>query len=98
MDNIKALYEDVCMQYVQLFCKKHELEFDYWTANEVGTIAFMGDYVFNFQDIITDIEKNAPENEIIEWYDYTLRMHDDGKVGCMNYKSWLMGAKGLRKR
>lgn len=88
-------YQNACNDYLKAFCKKHGYDFadarESWVAGEVGTITCVADYFVSMEDIRTDIDHNAPEEEFVRWYDYTLRLHTLGAT-AMNYKHWLMGA------
>ena len=33
---LKEKYETICMEWVNLFCKKQDIKFSYWVGNEVG--------------------------------------------------------------
>lgn len=85
-------YEDACNDILELFCQKHG--FDYEDARiswiGVGETACCGDLFFNMADIMTDIRENAPEEEVMKWYDYELRCGMIGISG-VNYASWLKG-------
>jgi hypothetical protein len=78
-------------EYVKLFCKKHELSFDFWIANITGTIAsFSNTYYINFEDVRVDLEKNADKNHFIDWYDSSLDAHHENK-DFPNYSNYLKG-------
>jgi hypothetical protein len=92
---LKEKYETICMEWVQIFCKKQDLEFDGWVGNEVGGIAiFATQYFFNLSDIILDINTKQPKCLILRW-------QDDGVIFNMfkettkyiNYKSYTMGLR-----
>ena len=44
-------------------------------------------------DMLTDIDRDAPEEEYIKYYDYCMRVGGicDGKLNTPNYDSWLRG-------
>ena len=59
----------------------------FWVADQPGTTAACGmDYYFSMDDIIADLEEDAPPGKILEWYglledlDYSV-----------NYRHWLHG-------
>lgn len=87
-------FENVCNAYLKVFCKKHDFDYDdakdSWVANFAGTIVNCADYYFSMEDIIVDIEMDAPEDELIKWYDYSLDRHEKG-LFALNYESWLRG-------
>ena len=38
MKTLSKRYEEICNEYLDLFCKKHEVYYDYWVADQVGGI------------------------------------------------------------
>jgi hypothetical protein len=86
---LSQLYEKVCMEYIDRFCKKQELDFEWWIGDRVGEIAGCGDFYFNFSDIMLDIDTDQPKGDIITWYYESLDYPDD----AINYFSY---TKGLR--
>ena len=73
-------------KYVDIFCEKHELDFNYWVGGMSGTIGVFNDYFFSFDNVRLDLETDQPENQIFDWYEASL----DENFKC-NYKSWIMG-------
>lgn len=63
------------------------------SAGDVGGIAECADYIVRMEDIITDIDRDAPEDEFVKYYDYCLRVGSIacGKISTPNYSSWLSG-------
>jgi len=93
-EELKNYYEDACNDYLRVFCEKHNFDYepDCWVANDVGGIAGICDtYFFDMETIITDIQKEAPKDELLKWYDYCMDMHYLDSVTTPNYKSWLKG-------
>lgn len=94
----KQQFNDACNAYLEVFCEKHG--FDYgeaknsWIDNEVGGCCFLGDFFVSFDDIKTDIDKDAPKEEYWNYYEYSLEAHDLGLI-CPNYVSWLRGCPRL---
>ena len=62
-------------------------------APDVGGITECADYIVGMDDIITDIDRDAPEDEFVKYYDYCLRVGSIacGKISTPNYSSWLSG-------
>ena len=62
-------------------------------SNDPGGIAEVGDLFVSMADILTDIDRDAPEEEYIRYYDYCMRIGGicDGKLEPPNYDSWLRG-------
>lgn len=85
-------YHNACNDLLELFCGKHEFDYEdakeNWVANEIGGTVCCGDYYFNMDVIVTDLKEDAPEEELIKWYDYSMRCGYLGVTGC-NYHSWL---------
>ena len=91
-------YEKVCLEYVNVFCKKQDFYFDGWVGNDVGGIALCSDFFFNFHDIVWDINTNQKKGEIIKWYDYILDRHSQNKTEpSMTYYSWTKGFRFTEK-
>ena len=87
-------YTKACNQLLRLFCAKHEYDYDPtgWVAGEPGGIASIGDYFVDMATIIADIKMEAPEEEFIRWYDYTLELGTiDPTIPAPNYEHWLRG-------
>lgn len=90
---LKLAYEAACTNYLAAFMEKYDLSCDPqpWVGNEVGTIAEVGDYFFDFQDIKRCIDEDVEWQDLIEWYDYNIEVSILG-LPTINLKSWLMGA------
>lgn len=93
-EKAKQLYEDGCNAYLQLFCEKHEFDFedakDCWVSGDVGGITECGDYFVDMQTIKDDIELDAEEDAFFKWYDYCLRADELG-LNVPNFKSFIKG-------
>lgn len=96
---LKANYEAACNAYLEVFCEKHECDFEdalaSWTAGDVGGWVYVGDIPVDMTTIRTDIDQNAPEGEWIKWNDYCMTFNalstDDIHIPTPNFKSWLAG-------
>lgn len=95
---LKQQYIDACNAYLEAFCEKHEFDYDEsansWVANDVGGTCLVGDMYASFNDIKTDIDMNAPEDEFYFYYYYSLDAYDLG-FNCPNYANWLRGCPRL---
>ena len=89
-------YEKICNKVIQEFCKKQELKFDYWIADEIGNIAAFGDYFFNMNEIIFDLKSNQPKGLIMQWQDDMVEYFDTRDLtepNPINYNSYAMGLR-----
>ena len=95
---LKQEYEHICNRYLVEFANKYELslEPDAWVSGDVGTVAYVSDYYFGFDDIRRCVDENVEWKDLIEWYDYNC---EGGLLGLnqINLKSWLMGAPRASK-
>jgi hypothetical protein len=95
---LKQEYEKICNRYLVEFANKYELslESDAWVGGDVGTVAYVSDYYFGFNDIRRCVDENVKWQDLIEWYDYNC---EGGMIGLntINLKSWLMGAPRASK-
>ncbi len=87
---MKEKFEKAVAEYVNVFCRKHDLQFNYWVGDNVGTIAECSDYYFNFNDIRLDIDTKQPKGKIFDWYDSSLKENEDKNV---NYYVYCMATK-----
>lgn len=99
LETLRSEYTAVVRKYCEVFAEKHELgeePFD-WVAEDIGGVINFGDnYYFNFDDIRTDIDRDAPIDEIFSWYNHCLRLHTiSGDIPTPNYRSWLSGCPRL---
>ena len=90
MTQLKQNYEKACNAYLKAFCDKHDYDIDdcFWVADDVGTVCSIGDYFVDMVTIRIDIDRDAPVDEWMKWYDYSLRL---GMLNATspNYDSWL---------
>lgn len=94
-EELRLNYKEACNAYLRAFCEKHGYDYepDTWVANDPGGIAEIADMFVSMADIITDIDRDAPEEEYAEYYDYCLRVGSiaGGELTVPNYDSWLRG-------
>lgn len=90
---LKENYEKACEEILMAFCKEYELSYDNdaWTAGDVGTVAMVGDYFIDLQDMIYMLCNDISWNEYLKWYDYNLEC-GEFNFNLINLKSWHMGA------
>ena len=101
-EKLKKDYENACNAYLKAFCEKHEFygldnPETFWIGDQVGGIANCGDFTFDMATIVTDIDKEAPEEELLKWYDYTVFTADLG-ITTPNFYSWLQGCPRLSQQ
>lgn len=91
--DIKYRYEKACSDYIDLFCKKHDVEFHFWVSDDIGGVACIGyDLFFSFTDIVFDINTQKPKNKILEWQD-----HNDTSEYYISYRAYCDGARHTDK-
>jgi hypothetical protein len=91
---LKQDYENACHAYAEAFCKKHGYDYDPedWVARHVGGILSVGDYFVDMETIRVDIDKNAPEDEFVKWFDYCTRVgHLSMDKSTPNFDNWMRG-------
>lgn len=89
MEKEKQKLESAIQLYVDKFCKKHGLDFDFWVADLTGSVGcFSNDYYVGFETIRLDLETKQPKGKFFEWYDFSLGKSMEGK-GTINYYSYL---------
>ena len=95
---LKQEYEHICNRYLVEFANKYDLslEPDAWVGGDVGTVAYVSDYYFGFDDIRRCVDEDVKWKDLIEWYDYNCEVSILG-LTTINLKSWLMGAPRATK-
>lgn len=92
---LRENYDNACNAYLKAFCEKHDFEYDprEWIAGDPGGTACVGDFYVGMSDILTDIDRDAPEDEYVKYYDYCLRVGSiaGGELTIPSYDSWLRG-------
>lgn len=93
MSELKEFYRvnlNSCIQkYVDVFAKKHDLDFEHWVADQVGGVAcFSNEYFVDFLDIRFDLEKNVPANVFFKWFDSAVDLSLKEEP-ITNYKNFL---------
>lgn len=94
-EELRLNYNAACNAYPAAFCEKHGYDYDpdAWAGDDPGGIAEVGELFVSMSDMLTDIDRDAPEEEYIRYYDYCMRVGGicDGKLETPNYDSWLRG-------
>lgn len=88
---LKENFDKACNAYLDAFCKKHGFYSSYWIADRVGEIADCNEcFTFSLDDIRTDIDTDAPAQEILDWSDYCAEADLIG-LATPCYRHWLQG-------
>ena len=87
-ERLKRDYDKAIEAYITHFCIKQDLDFEYWAGDEVGTVAFFGDVILDFQQIKYDIDECVEAGKIIIYFWYSLETSEKAE-NVMNYKNWL---------
>ena len=89
MEKLLQNYNDACNSIIQAFCEKQGFDYQdaWWVADIVGSVISIGDFTFDFQDVIYDLKNNVPKGRIIAYFDYTMETHFAGKK-LVNYKTF----------
>lgn len=95
-EELRLNYNAACNAYLAAFCEKHGYDYDpldAWVGHAPGGIAEVGALFVSMPDILTDIDRDAPKEEYVKYYDYCMRVKSiaDGKLETPNYDRWLRG-------
>ena len=94
----KLRYEEACEDYLKDFCDAYDVRYeeDSWVAGDVGTIACVADYYFDFNEVIKYSVDNDLHDweELMRWYDYTLFANEYNQ-NVPNWQSWVKGCPRL---
>lgn len=97
LEKIIRNYENSCNEIVGKFCKKQDIELDFWVGDEIGGIAsFCCQYFFNIEEILLDLKTNQPKWLILEWQDYVTDYNvtkGNEQPLYINYASYIKGAR-----
>lgn len=95
---LRLAYEVACTNYLAAFMEQYDLSCDPhpWVADEVGTVALVGDDYFNMEEIRFCVDKEIPWDEVSEWQDYNEEASCIG-LDLINLKSWNIGYRGVPK-
>ena len=87
-------YRCACNALLRLFCQKQGFPMSdtYWVADRVCEVADCSSFCFSMDDIITDLEEEAPPGKILEWYDQL-----ESLGYRVNYRHWLHGCPTPKK-
>jgi len=86
---MKKRFEKVVAEYVKAFCKKQDLSFEFWVADQVGTVGLFSDYYIDFSDLKLDMDTKQPKGQILEWHEILI---DNPKI-ITNYYCYCLSKK-----
>lgn len=97
-EKIRKDFENACEEYLKALCEKFEMPYDKdaWVANDVGTIACVGDYFINFDEIRYIVDNDLTLDEYLQYYDYCLEAYDYG-ITAPNLENWHKGCPRATK-
>lgn len=81
--SLKNEFDEICQKYIDEFCKKQDLQFNYWIGDMVGTIAEISDCCFDFEDIRYDVDTAQESGLIYKWFWDNLERKN--KINYRNY-------------
>jgi len=81
--------DNILMQYIRKFEKKHELYFEFSVADDLMNMLCFGPYYFDITDVIKDIDNDYPKGLIIDWHEDSIEFYPKQ----INFESYV---KGLR--
>lgn len=96
MEKLKKKYEEVVMQYVNSFCKKHDLDFEGWVGDIVGEWCFLDGLNISFDQIKTDIDNDIESSVFWNYYHYDSIDMKTGLPNGLSYENYIK-IKGLKK-
>ena len=85
--SLKERYEKLVEIYIDQFCKKHEVELEFWIGDQVGETACIASYFLQFEDIRHDIDNGISKSKIWDW----LGNAGESDEHRMNYRNYLNG-------
>ena len=88
IDELSLEYNNLCNEYVHLFQIKQDYEFCGWIGGVGGIADFIGEYFFNIDDIMYDMNNKCKKGLIFEWQNYNL--DNESRI---NYSSYCKGAR-----
>lgn len=98
LELLEQHYIDACNDYLRAFCQKYNLVYDKdaWVGNDVGTVACIGDYFVEMEDIRFMLVNGISWEDFLANMDYNLLAIELG-VNTINLRSWCMGCPRLSK-
>ena len=82
------LYENAVSGITYHFLDKYfEDSGVYWIGGEIGGIASVNDYFFDFKDMLDFLKNDYSPDQMFEYYDYALAEHEkeEAPINITNY-------------
>lgn len=95
-EKIKAAhdkYVEAANEFVNYFCRKHEVDFDGWINDEIGIAVFSHDWFISLDNIIEDLINDYPAYAIFDWHDYMIKVHFEDSDKKVNLSNYIKGAR-----
>jgi len=101
-NKIKIQFEKSVENYLLMFkntyFKNIECE-DYWVDDTIGSVLFINDYFFSFDNIKYAIDNKVGNNELFEWYDHIMSHGmSNTDTEAPSLKEWWEGKNNTDKR
>ena len=94
-DKFTKLARKYTLNFLELYFygdEPEQLPEFWWVGDEIGGMLVVNDYYFSFDEVRLCVDKNIPENELFEWYEYCNRvMVLDLRLPLPNLDSWVRG-------
>ena len=86
-------FDKVCNELKDEFVEKYFSDKDYkvedmeiwWVADKIGRMLCIGDYFFNFDDIVEALRLEPTQAQLFGWYYWNMEEHKP----AYNLKSWI---------
>ena len=86
---MKEKLENILKEYIRLFCKKQDLEFDFAVLDDyLDVICFGYETFISMSDIVYDIDNKIPKGVIKDWYNYIVENENN-----ISYRTWVKNIK-----
>lgn len=87
-------FEKSILSLINIFCHKHETEFDYAVGDDLSGVLCFGDNFFNIGDIYFDLKENKPKGLIFKWQNYLTDYNITNNVSeFINFGSYCAGVR-----
>ena len=94
--NLKEKYENIVNEYLEVFSKKFEVDFEGWICGEVGGINEAADMFLNFETIRYTVDNNVSFEDLYNWYWFCVDLNEVS-INQKNYMRFLQDYKDKQK-